>query len=453
MNRILSWKVKNGVYAYIYLPNSQTHISSRLSKDSDKWGKIIDVVSDLSEEEYIDKFEDMAKEVFDKYGLTIKYKHEFYECSQGTHGDVNIVVLAGEDGSGSSFNGGANEGGGSEIYDEFNSYIDSVLANIRQEEEKKNEIFRANIESVVNTTVKEANAEINETIEELTLINERLMGDLSGATSAINKASELFNMGEAITPEKIQNVLVDVGHHNEWLTSNSGNVTSLLYDYNSLEGIIGSLGESTDVSKGYFSKMATSLNAAEQTVGTLEETMDASIGRIEQYGEWINTSANTITEGRRWMDLSAGTIGDAVNYVNGTGTNSLTSTLDAQKGIILQEAKSYIDDVSGRVITSVESEIDGINGRISNVITRLDEGEGKLSSLGNKMDAVSGNIKTWMTIANELSGTALDLRDEWTEASGMVRSVSELIVQTDEKGQPLGSIEINGETIDVCLVL
>lgn len=451
MNRILSWKIKTGVYAYIYLPNSQTHISNRLTKDSDKWDEIIAVVSVLSEEEYKVKFNEMAKEVFDKYGLSIEYKDEFYECSQGTHGDVNIVVLAGEDGSGSSFNGGTDEGGGSsggsssEIYDEFNSYIDSILDNIREEEERKNEIFRANIESVVNTTVKEANAEINETIEELTLINERLRSDLSGATSAINKASELFNMGEAVTPEKIQNVLIDVGHHNEWLTSNSGNITSLLYDYDSLERELGSLGESTDVSKGYFSRMATSLNEAKKTVGTLEETMDASVGKIEQYGEWIDASANTITEGMRWMDLSAGTIGDMANYVYGDGTNSVSSLIDAKNGTILDEAKSYTDDQT----ISVYRSIDGVNARIDDVITMYDETEGTLKSLGESFDAISGNIETWMTIANELSGTARDLRDEWTEASGIVRSVSDLVVQTDEKGQHLGYIEIDGEKIDV----
>jgi uncharacterized membrane protein len=68
-NRILSWKINNGVYAYIYLPGQNTYLGKKYSDDSSIWQDIIKEVN--SEEKYKTHYNKMIAEIKNKYGIVL----------------------------------------------------------------------------------------------------------------------------------------------------------------------------------------------------------------------------------------------------------------------------------------------------------------------------------------------------------------------------------------------
>jgi hypothetical protein len=46
MNKILSWKIGNGVYAYVYpVNNDNTHVAKKIPENSPLWDSIISEIS------------------------------------------------------------------------------------------------------------------------------------------------------------------------------------------------------------------------------------------------------------------------------------------------------------------------------------------------------------------------------------------------------------------------
>ena len=141
MNRILSWKISTGTYAYIYLPNSSSRISSRISEDSPIWPTILNTISGWDKNTYEAEFKKMAAEVEGKYGVKLSWKDEYFNF--GDNGATNIVLLAGKDGVDGSNGGPSNNGDSSnggtwdEVYDEFNKTLDEKLDGVREDIECK----------------------------------------------------------------------------------------------------------------------------------------------------------------------------------------------------------------------------------------------------------------------------------------------------------------------------
>ena len=78
MNRILSWKIKSGVYAYIHIPNSTSHISKRIPENSPLWDEIISVISSWEKDEYKSNFQEMAFEIRQRYGKNIEWDDKYW---------------------------------------------------------------------------------------------------------------------------------------------------------------------------------------------------------------------------------------------------------------------------------------------------------------------------------------------------------------------------------------
>ena len=62
MNRILSWKINTGTYAYIYLPNSSSRISNRIPEDSPIWPTILNTISGWDKSTYEAEFKKSLNE-------------------------------------------------------------------------------------------------------------------------------------------------------------------------------------------------------------------------------------------------------------------------------------------------------------------------------------------------------------------------------------------------------
>ena len=172
MNRILSWKISIGTYAYIYLPNSSSRISSRIPEDSPIWSTILNTISGWDKSTYKAEFDKMAAEVEGKYGVKLSWKDEYF--SFGDNGATNIVLLAGKDGVDGS-NGDSSSGGTwDEVYDEFNKKIDEKLDGVKEDIKRNNEEVKDFIENEVTETVTEAKQTISDTKKELDNIRKDL---------------------------------------------------------------------------------------------------------------------------------------------------------------------------------------------------------------------------------------------------------------------------------------
>lgn len=465
MNRILSWKIKSGVYAYIHIPNSTSHISKRIPENSPLWDEIISVISSWEKDEYKSNFQEMALEIRQRYGKSIEWDDKYWDfVDENSFGGVNIVMLAGQEGDGysgggNSASGGDNDTDGDGVDDniadafaQFDAMIDAELAAMRAAVDEKNNAVKAQIEASVQNTVAEAKKEIAETQAELEATNKRLTEDLSSAKDAMEKASALFELGEGnITAEDIQGVISNVNDYSKWVTDLSGNVVDLKSDYDSTVSALTSMGVVEDIKHGLFSHFATTINTTASATGHVERWMASISGVVQDMAKWYTD--DSVTEAIRFVNASSGIIQDTINFVHGDDTNSLNRMMDAKNALILDEAKSYVQDVSGNITTSVYEKMDGLRGEIEESITKAKEdingNQESIISLGERMDATDESIEQWITKTEELSGTAKDLRDRWDTVSGMVRSVSDMVVRTDENGNQLGYIEINGANRDV----
>ena len=176
---------------------------------------------------------------------------------------------------------------------------------------------------------------------------------------------------------------------------------------------MGSIGEAEDVSKGLFSKMATSISIVSGTVGTVESTMNASLGEIKDMASWYDTNKDDATEAIRLISASGAQIQDTVNFINGEGlTTHLNTIMDAKNANLKQEILAETDEHIG----NVRREMNAISGSIEDTIVRLSDET--LTSMGDRMNAMDSEMEKWLTRFDELCGTTIDLRDTWTLESG-----------------------------------
>lgn len=436
MNRILSWKIDTGVYAYIYLPNTSSHISTRLSEDSPLWTDILSVVGGWSESEYKSNFTDMANEIRQRFGVSLAYQDEFYNFSDSnTTGNTNVVLIAGKDGTSGSNGGGSGSGGSggdpSDVYDEFLNAIDEKLNAAREEIQKQNEAVKEWIEDQVTKTISDANKIINETKDELDATKEEMLGRLEEATDALEKASDLFEMEDGnITSDDLKNVFESVGEYNDWMNRFSGSVEEITMDYDKAKKEMGGIGSGADITEGLLSLFAINVNTLCGTVGTIKQEIDAGNGMISSVATWIDESAGTISEAAQYISASGAAITDMVNYVvGGELTSMVESTINAAEGRITD--KLMAETEAG--INNVTQELNSFSAYISNQITYLAPNSA-ITAMGERMDAMNGKIDRWMTKSDENLSKIIDLREDWSIESGKLSTVSSMLAETDADG-------------------
>jgi hypothetical protein len=434
MNRILSWKLPDGKYAYIFdesfyktdIEGGQgKYISDRISPNSSVWEGIIVKLNDMSYEDYVARFNAMNEEIKAKYGFQIEWNNSFYNFTQNAKG-VNIVLLSGKDGNGGSSNEsmGDSDFGEEGIDDiDYNKIIKDLL-----DDEAAKEVFvegvREDIVKYVNEktmdTLNKAVDDLDETKDNLLKVNAELASQLDGAKEALNMASELFNLGDSnITPESIKEVFSNMDEYTTWMTENSGHVKTMKADYDWVNQNMGSIGEAENIPEGLFSRFATSLNNVNKTVGTVEETMSAAMGRIEDIATWADVQNSAMTEVTRLLSAGDGTIIDKIQRIEG-GIDSLAIQMDEALDDIQEKSDNIdglLDDVNNKQtelqlnynklsaelediwnktdgsITDIQREMNSQDASIKDVISRLDASENTLISIEREMNAISGTIK------------------------------------------------------------
>lgn len=430
MNKILSWKIGNGVYAYVYpVNNDNTHVAKKIPENSPLWDNIISEISTWDRDDYVRNFNKMADEVNEKYGIEIPRDKEDIDKYWGfTSGgsNVNIVLLSGDDG------GNSNDSSENITTEDINEILDKI----KDEAYARQSAITQYVLTEANKTITDAKNEISDVKEHLDNIKDELGGKLSAATDAINATKKLFDDGD-ITPEKINDALSTISEHGDWVAASSGFITSIRNGADEATQQIGGIADAEDPVRGYFSTIASNINALSGTVGSVSQTVDASQGKIEDMASWYDTNVSAATNAINYINASAGTIGSSLEYINGSGlTTYLNREMDARAMSIKDTIETDFEDS----ITSVNRLLDGFSGVIKDTVVKYNETEGKLTSLGDEMDATNRRMSKYMNITDDTQKEVMDFRETWTEASGMLTTVGSLIYVQDEDGNATGVV-------------
>ena len=433
MNKVLSWKITNGVYAYVYPLNKGSYISKKIPENSPLWTSVIKEINKWSINDYKREFRLMNDEVNKKYNITIPEDFDkYWGFNTDSIDGVNIVLLSGDDCEGSGNSNSSNDGSGNISSEDINNILDQI----KDEAYERQSAITQYVLAEATKTISEAKSEIAETKEHLNTVRNELEGKLSAATDAVNATKALFDEGN-ITPEKINNALNTISEHGDWVAASSGFITSIRNGADEATQQIGGIADAEDPVRGYFSTIASNINSLSGTVGTVSQTVDASKGMIEDMASWYDTNASAATNAISYINASAGTIGDTLEYINGSGlTTYLNREMDARAMTIKDTIESDFEDS----ITSVNRLLDGFSGVIKDTVVKYNETEGKLTSLGDEMDATNRRMAKYMNITDDTSREVMDFRETWTEASGMLTTVGSLIYVQDKDGNATGVV-------------
>ena len=436
--KVISWILGNGLYAYIYMPDKKPQICGKIVEDSPLWTKIVEKVREWEDDEgkYKEAYENLSKLVIDKGYTLPAYDPKFF--NGGTDLDGYKLALLSGVGGGANGYGGNNGGGHGNDYDPYKEFSDDIqreLDKARNELDEKKRVIEEFITENFNETYEEAKTEIRETKQELDETRQKLEEQLNDAKNALERARKALEDG-VVDPDEMNEILNTIHEYSYWMDEYSGVVTSLKNEYDEVNRRMGSIGESEDVSKGLFAKFAACINVLSGSVGTVHEWMDASEGTIGQIASWYNETLSSATEAIRFMSASAGVISDTISYIQGDGEDSLTTYLSREMDAINATIEDKIQAESENGISGLRREMDALEVTITDQIIHLAPNSA-LTSMGEKMNALSGTMEQWMTIVSDLSGTGVDLRDEWSEASGKLSTVAQLMAETDDDGNIL----------------
>lgn len=151
--RIISWKIDDYKYAYLVKVGG-SHISNRIT-DASVLAEMVKEVGGYSYSTYYNAFQEMNKELYNAYSVTVPEKIGEY------YGNVkvdDILILTGKDGAkGADGSGGyPGTGSGSSIYDDFNDAIDKKLDEIKEDIKKDNEDVKNELENKVTDSLTDA---------------------------------------------------------------------------------------------------------------------------------------------------------------------------------------------------------------------------------------------------------------------------------------------------------
>lgn len=426
--RIISWKIDDYKYAYLVKVGG-SHISNRIT-DASVLAEMVKEVGGYSYSTYYNAFQEMNKELYNAYSVTVPEKIGEY------YGNVkvdDILILTGKDGAkGADGSGGyPGTGSGSSIYDDFNDAIDKKLDEIKEDIKKDNEDVKNELENKVTDSLTDAKKEIEDTKKELDDVRKDLEKKLGDAKDALDKASKLFELDdENITPDAIKEVFSATSEFSDWMTDYSGFVQDIKTDYDRAATKMGLIGTGESAVDGLFTWFGSSLNTTSGTVGSVRQDLAAVSGVIAQYATWYDENAESAANAARIINASAATIEDTIKYIQGSGiTTEIERKMDAMAGTIIDKALAE----SELGVASVKNELNALSAYVLTQIV-YENPDGTLTVIGDKMKAIEGEMERYMTRTDNLMKETTDLRESWSIASGKLSTVAHLTAETDADG-------------------
>ena len=200
MQAVLSWKIDNSTYAYIQQIDG-SYISGKLDSDSNEWISLKNEVSSMTREQYRSAFDAMSA-ALSGMGITVTWDESYFD---DTKPDNDIILLEGP--------GGGTDG--SVSYEVLEEELNQVKIDILNEVNGSLDVYLKNsIQNTVQEIINQSTAGIEEMLQDMqNMVNEAIgqmnnlqaeMEDsLKDAIEALEKASELFDLGDNITADDL----------------------------------------------------------------------------------------------------------------------------------------------------------------------------------------------------------------------------------------------------------
>lgn len=429
MARIFSWKINSGKYAYLAKDEvNNTYIRNKVT-DKQELLRISQTVFAYSESQYASEYSNLRNEVLGKYGKDIGSNYSDFYDTGSEYSNTHLILLSGKDGENGGNSHTSQNGVISEYdYNVLSEAINSEFERFRNQSELLSSEIQEYIDNSVGSTLVDALAQINNAREELDNMRENLTQVLAQDAEVIAALSE-FTGG---TSDQLVSILTQTSAMQDWINNNSDALMNIVTDYNSA-GQYGLIGENTNVSEGLFGKIGQCINALSGTVGTVSEQFNAASATIETIAQWVDESAGTVSQLATTMNAQAGVIETVAGYMAGDQTNQLYNRIDAQAGAMINNLSTETNDR----LTTINNVLSSVSGIVETTMTSVDTISGNINTIESSMNVLSGTITQSLTMFDEVNGTAMDLREQWDKASGMLRTVSSMIVDTDQNGNIL----------------
>lgn len=446
MARIFSWKVSPTKYAYLIKDSmfgtEESCVRSRIT-DVSQLRQMADICNDLTESQYRDKYEIVKAEVNGTAGLwsMVNDYQEYYEASTAGYSDVVILSGVGMEGESDGLWQGGDE---DEKWRELEEYIDKLMEEYRSQISADTAAIREAIAAAASADIGDAMNDLHQASERLDEIEQNLANAARDAQNALDAARSLIGLGaDGITPEAIANVIQSTNRYDEWLNQNGSATTQMIVDYDALRSRMGGIGQAVDAAGGYLSYLGYSMNILSGTVGTTERTMAALSGTILDQATWYDEAMSSMTQMGERIDAQQGIIEQYGSYMEGLSggmVNYVNETIDAKNASITNEIYHRLSGTNEN-LTTIRNEMNAMSGFVRTEISRIngtmDSVTGNITTIHTDMNAMNGRLETAMTIANTALSAATDMRETWTKESGMLRTVADLVIRTDENGDPI----------------
>lgn len=438
MARIFSWKINSGKYAYLLKDDvNNTYIRNKIT-DKQELLRISNTVFGYTENQYASEFSNLRDEVLTKYGKDIGSNYSVFYDTGGEDNSRQLILLSGKDGESGGNSHTSQNGILSEYdYNILSEAINSEFESFRNQSELLSNEIKEYIQNSVGSTLHDALLQINNARAELDEMRENLTQVLAQDAEVIAALSE-FTGG---TSEELASILEQTAAMQNWISENESSIMNIVADYNEV-GQYGLIGENTNVSEGIFGKIGQCINALSGTVGTVSQQFNAANAVIETVAQWVDESAGTVSHLANTMNAQAGIVETVAQYMEGNQNNSLYSQINAQAG----EMVDSLNTQTNERLTAINQVLSSVSGVVSTTMTNLDTISGNINTIENTMDVLSGQITESLTMFDQVNGTAMDLREQWNQASGILRTVANMVADITDDGEFLyEAIPVNSE--------
>ena len=435
MARVFSWKVSESKYSYLIKDSATNSYIRNKITDINALHSMANTVDGWSESTYRDAFMAMRAEVNNVFGNFVDSDWRKYFDASPIKG-ADIVLLSGKDGV--NGNSSIKEILSEDDYNELTEAIEKTFEQYRQEIEANADLVKQAIEAQVSSTVRDALNSIAETQAELDGMRNDMEETARSLRDALDAAANA-DWGEGISQEELDAINSKIGYFSDWVNQYSGAVLTMKSDYDAASQSIGAWATQQDVSMGLFSMLCTNINVLSGTVGVVQRTINAASGTSQDTASWYDELNGRVTEIESTMNASESYLQQLVKFIDGDDTTQLYNVICGLTASIVSSAQHQGTDESGNTVdlTDVYQRISALSGRVDVEINRLDTTNDTLTTIRTDLNALEGQVSTALTIANDALTKANDMRDTWNAESGMLRTVTDLVIKRDGNGDPI----------------
>ena len=219
MSRVFSWKINDYNYGYLYIPNSNSLITSRITNEN-ILSEIANEVSSWSESEYVSRFNTLNNEIMDKFnGASIEGSAlDYFGTPNGTY-----IVLTGKDGA----NAQPNTAITSDVTNKITALVNAALADAKQQLFAENEALKAWLTEKITTNIQETSAIVTTAQESFVALKDELDHKVDDAADTINTAASLFDLnGTGINKVALQGAINKSNQALVWIGSNEHKINT-----------------------------------------------------------------------------------------------------------------------------------------------------------------------------------------------------------------------------------